>query len=201
MLDKDNTIFIPLGTRCNSASIIKDKLGLRKCSYPFDWIDVNLKTILKYISIQRSEIESFCMGYFATLTLISKEDNAWYPHEFVKNEPVVNIETSEVLKSIAQKYIRRYNRLHDAFDSGKDLLFLTCMPHFKQDSEGTYEQIKEKIISTTKGNIIFFTFNIADKEFIRKKAKSTHYNYTCPLNTWEQFDDSIAHRLNLLITT
>src|SRR6185503_3087545 len=131
--------YFPLGTRCNSASIIRDGLGHRQASYPFDWIDVDLKTLLTYLQVPVAEIETYFTKYIMQLSLVSKVDGAWYPHELIDNEPVPNIETGPVLKAIAQKYIRRYKRMHDLFASGQNICFLTVMPYTFPESEATYK--------------------------------------------------------------
>jgi len=212
---KENTIFIPLGTRCNSASIINDKLGVRHTSYPFDWIDVSLETILKYIQVPEGDIETYFTDYFSKLTLISKEDGAWYPHELIENSPVLDIETGPVLKSIAQKYIRRYHRLHDAFKSGNDLVFLTVLPHVGKNSD-IFRAIKNYIVPIVKGKCIFITINLSYNNYVRfdndihpnepdeypEDYTFVHINKHIPIdNDWNAFDsqivDFIKNRLSL----
>ena len=37
-------MILPIGSSCNVASVLKE-LGIRKCSYPFDWTLCNIEDI------------------------------------------------------------------------------------------------------------------------------------------------------------
>lgn len=190
-----STIIIPLGTHCNSASIIKDKLGMRQSSFPFDWIDVSLQTILQYLKVPRSQIDAYFTDYISKLTLIDKPNNAWYPHELVDH--------GDVVRAIADKYIRRYHRMHDAFESGNDILFLTAMPHMDYDVRNVhYDAITERLIDAVKGKCIFVSINVSQKDFDKQlRNGAVHINRVVPLNNdWGNFDKTIADIVRQALT-
>lgn len=161
---------------------------MRQSSFPFDWIDVSLQTILQYIKVPRTQIDEYFTDYISKLTLIDKPNNAWYPHELFDH--------SDVVKAITDKYIRRYHRMHDAFESGNEILFLTTLAHVnnKVDNKAHYTAIMEHLIDIVAGRCTFVSINVSSIDSEKRMDKrAVHINKAITLGTdWVTFDNAIA---------
>ncbi len=175
--------FFPLGTRCSSAAILYD-LGKRKCSYPFDWVDIELSAILNFITLQKDTIEEYLKEYFNSINVEfrSSIDNTWFPHDFK-----VDMDKQTAIPKVIAKYTRRFSRMFELFDSGKDIVFLTVIPYVDSKNHKSYEAIKERLNFIVKGNVHFITINHADYNFIDDK----HTNFYIPLKDWDMFHEEI----------
>jgi hypothetical protein len=101
--------FIPLGDHCASALILKE-LGLRKVSYPFDWITkreqvtdtnifINLEILRRLTALNAEQIAREFIGNAGeSETRINVTNDLWFPHD----EP----------DTIIEKYTRRFTRLY-----------------------------------------------------------------------------------------
>ena len=184
---KDYVLF-PLGIRCNSASIIKNDFNNTKESYPFSWIDIQLKNMLSFLSVPHDQITQYLTIYFKSFdkkTLRSSVDDTWFPHDFKeKKEP------------ITAKYLRRFKRMYSLFDSGNDILFLTTIAHFKSDQHNLFEKIKSTVCNQVKGKCFFLTVNLYNFDSTDKN----HINFYVPISdTWADYDKIIAEKIKLLL--
>ncbi len=186
---KDNIVFVPLGTRCTSSAIIDGGLGKKLKTYPFDWIDINLNTILKFISIPPESTESYITEYFKKVdrtTLKHEEDGTWFPHDFPEKENVVT------------KYTRRFKRLFELFNSEKNIVFLTVFAHVNYDNIAVFEKIKKTLTTIIKGNFILITINLSDFEY--EYLVDGHVNFHVPLkDSFDDFDKRIIEKIKLIV--
>ncbi len=178
------TIFLPFGTRCNSASIIDHKLNKRSASYPFDWIDISLKTMLEFLNMDRNNIPAHISNYLDHVNAETQrhEDGTWFPHDF-----------ADPLDVIKEKYIRRFHRLFDLLESDKDIIFLTILPHLTPDSGIGFYKIADKINTIVKGKCTFIAVNLFGKDEDFQPENIIHFYV--PLVSWETFDNSIIEKI------
>ncbi len=126
------TNIIPIGDHC-VVSILLKELGLRLCSYPFDW--VTFKDQLTHSNmfyncgliekIKKGETIDQIVNEFINdaldndnNTYINNKTTMWFPHD-----------TKESKKETFLKYIRRFNRLRDHI-SQKNNLYILINRHF-----------------------------------------------------------------------
>ena len=185
-MDSKNTHYISLGTRCNSASIIRDRLLKRTKSYPFDWIDIDLQAILKFVSLPTDALEEYLTGYFKNIDLSTnrnKDDNTWFPHDFVEGTTV---------DQVTEKYIRRFKRFFELLESGHKIIFLTIIAYSVPDRNNvnvqTFEKIKKVLETRTNGRCVFVSVNLNNLKF----DKGHHWNFPIKINQdWVGFDEDI----------
>lgn len=201
-----NPIYIPLGTRCNSASIIKNGLGIEQASYPFDWIDIGLPAILEWLKVPEDKLIEYTYAYIKKLTLINKDDGTWFPHEMLydggENVPEL---WDKITNNVACKYVRRLKRLHLMLKAPSDILFLTTMPETKDgglltNNINTYEEIKRTIVNLVPhGRCFFVSINLfrADKQI--GNGNLFHINYHIPTTDWAVYDHTITEKLKELV--
>lgn len=201
-----NPILIPFGTRCNSASIIKNGLGREQASYPFDWIDIGLPAMLNWLKVPEGQIVEYTYDYIKKLTLINKDDSTWFPHEMLLkgggNTPEL---WDKITDNIAQKYVRRLKRLHLMLKAPSDILFLTTLPEIRDGgllttNINTYEEIKQTVVNLVPhGRCFFVTINLfrADKQIGNDRL--FHVNYHIPVTDWALYDKQITEKLKALI--
>ncbi len=185
---KGEMVFMPLGARCSSASIIDGGLGKRSKAYPFDWIDIDLDTILKFLSIPpENSIENYVAEYFKNVnreTLRHETDNTWFPHDFPEKEDATT------------KYIRRFKRMFDLFKSTKNILFLTTFAHVNKKNTDVFDKIKQRLSLLVKGECIFITINLDDLDY----EKENHANFHIPLRpSFDDFDQRAIEKIMLII--
>ena len=178
--------FFPLGTRCSSAGTIYD-LGKRKHAYPFDWMDIELSSILPFLNIDRGEISDYLTAYFLGVnkkTMRSDIDNTWFPHDFGKGY----VSTKKVI----EKYLRRFNRMHDLFESGKNIAFLTIIARADDNNRAPYIGIQNKLQGIVKGNVAFISVNLSDQQL----GGDNFTNLVIPIgDSWDTFHDEIKKQI------
>jgi hypothetical protein len=131
--------YIPLGTRCSTAYVLRDNLGLRRQSLPFDWVDIPIQNIKQFIDIKKNEIPSFIDNYFNQIpkTHDRHPDGTWFPHDKFTGEIY-----EDALSDIKDKYCKRLERLHDLFQSDKRLVFLTVFSEYNPYNIGSFLELK-----------------------------------------------------------
>lgn len=153
----DNIEYIPLGTRCSSAFVFKDNLKVRTKSFPFDWIDAPIKNLIQFVDIEKNQIEEKLTQFFSEFPENDSKhpDGTWFPHDIFPNTDYYDI-----MDSVKDKYIKRLERLHDAFTSGKTLFFLTIFDSCKYiDYAQYYLKLRYAIDSKCTGNTVFVSIN------------------------------------------
>jgi len=156
-------MILPIGITCNAATELK-RLGLRRCSYPFDWVSTSLTTIstllMKVIQMSHSDIERFCRqdlfhesnGY-TTLLPYKKQYyfvNRGYKLSFTHDH--------EPLEDACTKYIRRFKRLRDDVIASTSivLVFVSVSNSYDEELYDLLEQLgnlfPEKTISLVSVN-------------------------------------------------
>lgn len=112
---------IPMGDNCIPAEVLK-QLGLRKCSYPFDWVShvdyYNATNIIYNFQIVDKLLNATLnvdADYIGTDDSKRIHNNIWFPHDNETN-----------YEERLQKYIRRFNKLKDDIQTKKNIfVFLT----------------------------------------------------------------------------
>lgn len=179
-------IYIPLGTRCSSSSIIDGYFKKRKFALPFDWIDIPIEALKKFFHIEN--IDSFCDSYFNLDNIShqrSRMDNAWFPHHLLDGN---NVEGEVLL--LKDKFSRRLKRMYDVLNSDAHLIFLTTWGHVSNQDPAYFELI-ESINSIIKNKATFISVNLLDVDVILTRC----INFHVPLTTWEQYDIEVARKL------
>ncbi|MSQ79820.1 MAG: hypothetical protein EXR21_09145 [Flavobacteriaceae bacterium] len=114
------------------------------------------------------------------------------PHELMENQ--------HIRETITQKYLRRYHRLHKAFESGNDIVFLTVLPHVVDGADYIFTKIKEKLVSDVVGKCTFFTINLNDTNSLDQQEDWVHINCYVPLNgNWDEFDNTTANSMRTIL--
>lgn len=108
-------MILPIGSHCGVAEALV-KNNLRKCSYPFDWIDASLDSVCRILLLILSDINiaDFCDTFFDV------DKNKLLFLKYAQNYYFFNIEYGigfphDDLKTIKDKYIRRFSRLREHF--------------------------------------------------------------------------------------
>lgn len=194
----EEIIYFPLGTRCTTASMLADVFKKRVASYPFDWIDIEFSVIQKMLNIEYDNIEAYFTEYFKNVRVSTQrhvEDNTWFPHDFIDASGL------EAIQIMTEKYIRRFKRMHELFESGKDILFLTITPFIYERNYSVYFQIMRLLQQKVKGKSQFIAVNITDVDFSTEHFTHFHIPLVRDDNGWELFEKSIAEKLQNDITT
>lgn len=173
-------IFIPLGTRCSTATILNVHFKKRLYSLPFDWVDLPIRNMNQFISVREGEEETFLTGYFKDVTMNTQrhKDGTWFPHDLHTHKfPTTEI----VLKNTFEKYLRRLKRLVHVLSSQPDeFIFLTlCAFPETHGTSSEFNLLEELIESKTKSKCTFVTINLVDFDF----QLGNHYNFAVPLET------------------
>lgn len=113
----EEEIFIPIGRSCHCTMLL-DKLGLRKCSYPMDWIIpwhtsefieerfnflVNgFQNFFDFENFEKDNVVSPTTGHVRIFNNIT---GFWFYHDFDANKTI-----KEQYKEISEKYKKRIKR-------------------------------------------------------------------------------------------
>lgn len=162
--------YIPLGTRCTSAFVVRDNMGKREMSLPFDWLDLPITAIKKFLSIKPKDVEYVLTEYFEKLGDAHKhDDGTWFPHdiEFIDG-------TWKLKKDTKDKFIRRLNRFNDLLDKDECFVFLTSVLNNGMYKLEDYIELKT-LLEHKSENIVFITINLGD-DFIN----GNHFNFNIP---------------------
>ena len=160
-----NIIYVPLGLDCSVAYQLKN-LGLRYCSFPFDWI--YLPKILDLINIIKTDFNNFLnldmynivklnmtnfklydptnqtistdsTYLFANYKLVHKQYKLTLPHE------INNLKTD--LDDFINRYQRRIIRFNQLKKSDKNIVFI----RLGSKSDKTYINLLDELLKTNFG--------------------------------------------------
>lgn len=175
------TIYIPLGTRCNGATIIKEHIKGRQFSMPFDWIDIPIKNISKIIGFSLEEFRDYLLQVKSNTQ--RHPDGTWLPHDI----DYVDHKLSEVIIS---KYQRRFERFKQVLSEENDLCFLTVLAHASGQMGDAHDfyVLKDIILSKTKNKCKFITINLSKEDF---ESTSNHFNFHVPLPYMAEPDGTV----------
>ena len=137
---------IPVGDNCMVAEILRD-LGLRKCSYPFDWIShtnyYNATNIVyNFGVIERLMKGTFTVSDFLGNDPIKIHNNIWFPHE------------EDCYKTTVEKYKRRFDRLHTDISTKKNLFIFLTRHYLIPESD--FDKIVAQVLSYNRENKILY---------------------------------------------
>lgn len=194
----EEIIYFPLGTRCTTVSMIAYTFNKRKLAYPFDWIDIDFSVIYEMLNLEFNNVDDYLKEYFKNIdieTYRHKIDNTWFPHDFVK------LSGQEAIDAMTVKYIRRFKRMLELFESGKEIIFLTITPFIYDRNYSVYFQIMRLLQQKVKGKSQFIAVNITDVDFSTEHFTHFHIPLVRDDNGWELFEKSIAEKLQNDITT
>ncbi len=174
-MKNDNIVFIPLGTRCSTATVLHIHFGKRLFSLPLDWVDLPIKNINQFVSVQQGQEDEFLTDYFKNVRLNTQRhtDGTWFPHDLHKLE-YPNEES--IKKHMLVKYIRRLKRFNEVLlNRDSEFVFLTlCVFPGTYGSLSDFNSLKDLIINKTGKPCTFVTINLADYDFI----DGNHYNFS-----------------------
>ncbi len=157
---------IPMGDNCIIAETLK-KIGLRKTSYPFDWIThrsyfsttniiYNFETLHNVLNGNFS-VDNFLGNAFTNGKKLYK--NIWFPHD---NE--------ECVEEIFQKYERRFERLKNDVLTKKNI-FIFMTRHYVLH-ESSFDKIVAQVLSYNPENKIIYFYG--SNHPYMNKAKYKH---------------------------
>ena len=186
---KNYNNIVSLGFFCGIAQEL-ERIGLRNCSYPLDWVISDFLSVLnlienhfydflniKYLKKDKSEQEQK-----DNYVVINTKYNIKFSHDFKKK-----YEIEEQLKEIKQKYKRRIDRLYTNI-SDRPTLFIR---YIKNEEEYTYIYNHADIIISllksynNKNNIIYIynddllEINQSNNFYKVKKDKNDTVNRKC----------------------
>jgi hypothetical protein len=158
---------IPMGDNCITAEGL-NKIGLRKTSYPFDWVThgsyfkatniiYNFETLDNLVKGKFS-VENFLGDAFTNGTKMYR--NIWFPHDHEEN-------AEETL----QKYERRFQRLkNDVLTKKNIFIFMTRQVVI---TEPAFDKIVAQVLSYNPENKIVFFYGSSHPYM--GKAKYKHF--------------------------
>lgn len=161
----DEYNIISLGDHCAIPGILKD-LGLRKYSYPFDWVakldnlhDTNViynVNIMAKMTIDNANsiADEFIGDAFTQSTKVNSKNNIWFPHD------------TEDVAEVFVKYERRFNRLYN--DLNKKNIFMLLTRVYVIDEEA-FDKILEQLLSYNNKNKILFISGTNHEYFKKEK--------------------------------
>ncbi len=175
---------IPLGTRCSAAYIVQRNLNLRTEAYPFDWMDIHLKNIGKFLDLNYDQVEPFVRKYFSEIQSNQRHpDGTWFPHDVYGGYDH---------KEMTEKYVRRFLRLHNKLRSGEQLIFLSVVADDKHGDFNDYYPIMTIIRdrfftdSISLSNPIYITVNLKNNNWSNNRGLSTNVDF---IDTGNMSDD------------
>ena len=178
--------YIPLGTRCSSAFVIRDNFKKRECSLPFDWLDMPITAITNFLSFGPLEIDEKIDEYFKELGTGHKHtDGTWFPHdiEFIDKTWKLKTETKD-------KFLKRLKRFNDLIQTENNFfLFLTVILEKGMYKTEDFNKLKE-LIDSKVHNCAFITINLGHESDFQF---NNHFNLSIPqlevdpgLKEWEK---------------
>lgn len=172
-------VFVPLGTRCSAAGIIQQHFKKREMSLPFDWIDTPVKNLIQFINIDREMVTPIVKNYFLNQVNTQTHrhpDGTWFPHDLTL---MPDGGYRMIVENILEKYIRRFNRLHDLFYSGRNLVFFNVNAHVNQDNANKFVDLRRILYKKCKGRTSFVSINLVEEDFY--DVSYDHYHFHIPL--------------------
>jgi hypothetical protein len=163
--------FIVVGDHCAPTIIIKD-LGLRKASYPFDWVVhndqvlssnlyYNLSLITRLNESNAAEIASEFIGdAFSNTGLVNSKNNIWFPHD--KSDDAFS------------KYQRRFSRLYTDLREKKNCFIIVTRCFYIHQQE--FDKMINLLIGYNKANKIIFISGI-NHEYLSETKYKTIVNF------------------------
>ncbi len=160
------TVFIPLGTRCSAATILKDHFKVREFSLPFDWIDIPIQNIEQFIE-RFSGSDDYLKDYVTDYILKSSSqrhlDGTYFPHDFI---PWHFNSLLEMVQATSEKYRRRFLRLKEIFKSSDRKIFFTVFSQPQSDvGKNSYSLLATSIRRKLTSSPVFITVNLYDYDF------------------------------------
>ena len=183
--ENNNYNIIPLGDHCSISMILKE-IGIRSCSYPFDWItysdQINSSNILYNCDILKKIISAYNIDDIvldfigdAYSTKKNKITTMWFPHE----------DDCKSEDELFQKYKRRFLRIKNDIINKKNIFIInTRKYHIKEENIiNLLVYLKEfnkdnKILFISGEKHIFNDDSIYFKYIKYDKDKFYQYDYT-----------------------
>lgn len=122
MTNKYDLIF-PIGPACRPAYYL-ELSKIRKCAYPFDWLGINLKTILKLF---QENFNNFFLEYKEQKEVIDER----YRHVIDSNEIICahhipfDISLSEGVENFRELMNKRFKRLKENIEKSSNICMIT----------------------------------------------------------------------------
>ena len=139
--------YISLGNHCVVADFLS-KNGLRKCSYPFDWLEINLDGIFRYL----------------TMLLIDKLPVELIVNDFLKHTNNFHNVTQEQL-------IRRFNKLYNIIYSKEKIIFIH-ISRFICDATYYINKIIDMLYTINNNSTFILINSVPIPSFIDDKFKN-----------------------------
>lgn len=158
-------MYLPVGNNCSIASNLID-LGIRKCSYPYDWTinqitGLNSELMLRAINCTDVEMEKFAKEHF------DRESNKTYIQPYNQRVVHTNVEYNvsyphDDITDIKEKYLRRFKRMRDHFFTAKKvcIIFACRWERLDQTLLDFYNELNEY-----RDGIELYTINGFSKDF------------------------------------
>lgn len=181
---------VSLGFFCGIAQEV-ERIGLRNCSYPLDWVISDFQSVLEllqnnfedFLNINYLEKDTSENEQKDTYVVINKKYNIKFFHDFKKEYSI-----EEQLKDVEQKYKRRINRLYKNICNYSTLF----IRYIKNEEEyqlinSNFDKINSILKSFNKENDIIYVYNddLSDVSLPRenfykvKKDKNDKVNRKC----------------------
>lgn len=148
-----------LGTLCHSSQILKDN-GLKKFSYPFDWIFSNCDNIIHCLE---DDFHIFLDKSYYVNRGAKKCDHTYYSiNMFNHHNPLTN-------ENDYNYYIRCVNRFKQLLQYEEHKLFLIIFPNMDNVEENDKNKVidfNNKFSKYTKNYILLVIFHIKNKKAI-----------------------------------
>lgn len=120
-------MIVPLGFDCTVAISLRN-VGHRTCAYPFDWVTsvdfpMVAQIFLRVVRMSDPELELFVRSFFDFSVNTVYHQNFDGRTVFVNREHGISFPHDDV-ETIEEKYLRRYKRLRDDYQSADRVIVL-----------------------------------------------------------------------------
>ncbi len=180
--------YIPLGTHCSAASVLRDKFQLRDKSFPFDWISIPCPAITSLINMPQDNIDQYVSDYLDQVRSQRHPDGSYFPHHFIATN-----DYESQLSDLKARFSFLYKRLFDTLQSDALCVFLSVFHEPNENESEDYFKMIDAVFSKLKLSSCFFvSVNVLDLHFNRN-----HYNINVPHNGHNgEWEERIAVKLN-----
>lgn len=172
--------YIGIGTRCNSAVILRYKFRIDMPALPFDWIQPNVNLMVNVIDLYNTtnDTETYYTNLFRTIDKIKKitADRSWFPHDNFND-----------MSHVIMQYTRRTKRLFDLFDNNNLNIFLHINLYFEESNIQNLNKIIQSLNSKSIRHVII-TINTFNYDYIT----ANHINFYVP------YTREMAHDVNFV---
>jgi hypothetical protein len=188
-----NTIYIPLGIRCSSATALQYS-GLRTYSFPFDWCQMKIDTMCEIINLPDDEIvvSNFVENIVNKICPITKMNaitGDWFPHDDFPND--------------ISRYTRRILRMNNLINNSTDqLVFITTFGVLNDENIAKFQTIRNCVVNKLKTTHYLFLCVSATSQEYYDANTNTYFANLCvgtDKDAWDTYEKNVGDKIKNLL--